>query len=156
MTAFLLAILFSVSPSTPSRTAWMKPEAFKLSIGMSKVQALGELKAAGFDVKPGKNKDEMFVDYSGERTLTLHFREARLKSVRFELFTFLPEVRKAFAEAKAELLRRHGEPRKLASKSIVVYDAEIPNVMLVLSDDPKSENGKKGIGFVAVRYYDPK
>jgi hypothetical protein len=156
MTATLLALLLSVVPAPPSRTAWMNPEVFKLSIGMSRMQALGELKAAGFEAKPGKNKDEMFVDYSDEQTLTLHFRNARLASVRFELFTYLPDVRRAFDEAKADLLRRHGQPRKLSSKSIVVYDSEVPNVMLVLSADPNSAHGKKGLGFVAVRYYDPR
>ena len=156
MLPFVLAVLFSVAPTSPSRTGWMRPEAFHLSIGMSRFEALGQLKAAGYEAKPGKNADEVFVDYSAERTLTLHFRNARLASVRFELFTFLPDVRRAFDEAKADLLRARGEPKKLASKSIVVYDDSVPNVMIVLSDDPKSENGKKGIGFVAVRYYDPR
>lgn len=156
MLPLVLAVLFSVVPASPSRTAWMNPDVFHLSIGMTRLEAIGRLETAGYDVKPGKNKDEVFVDYSAERTLTLHFRNARLASVRFELFTFLPDVRQAFDEAMADLLRSRGEPKKLASKSIVVYDDSVPNVMLVLSDDPKSENGRKGIGFVAVRYYDPR
>lgn len=156
MPALLLALLFSVIPASPSRTSWMHPQAFKLTIGMSRFEALGLLRSAGYDVKPGKNADEMFVDYADERTLTLHFRNARLWSIRFELFTFLPDVPKAFDEAKADLQRERGNPKKLTSKSIVVYDDAIPNVMLVMSNDPRSENGKKGIGYVAVRYYDPK
>jgi len=155
MAAYVLALLLSVVPSS-GRTAWMRPEAFHLAIGMSRLQVLGELKAAGFEAKPGKNKDEYFVDYTNERTLTLLFRNARLWSVRFELFAFLPEVRPAFDEAKADLQKELGVPKKLPSKTIVVYDERVPNVMLVMSDDPQTTNGRKGIGFVAVRYYDPK
>jgi hypothetical protein len=28
--------------------------------------------------------------------------------------------------------------------------------MVVLSDDPQSRYGKKGVGYLAVRYYDPR
>ena len=155
MPALLLTLLFVAFPSS-SRTSWMRPDAFHLSIGMSRTEALKTLRNAGYEVKPGKNKDEMFVDYTDERTMTLHFSEARLWSIRFELFTFLPDVRKAFDEAKADLLKERGQPKKLSSKWIVVYDDSVPNVMVVMSDDPRSDNGKKGIGFVALRYYDPR
>jgi len=36
-----------------------------------------------------------------------------------------------------------------------VYDHTLPNVMVVLADDPKSANGQKGLGILVVRYYDP-
>lgn len=155
MAAILLTLLFTVFPSS-SRTSWMRPDAFHLEIGMSRFEALATLRGAGYEVKPGKNKDEMFVDYTAEKTMTLHFRDARLWSVRFELFAFLPEVPKAFDEVKADLQKELGDSKRLASKSIVVYDENVPNIMVVMSADPHSDNGKKGIGFVAVRYYDPK
>jgi hypothetical protein len=155
MSAFLLSLLLITFPAS-SRTSWMRPDAFHLSIGMSRMQALSELKAGGHTYKTGKNADELFVDYTDDKALTLHFRDARLYSIRFELFTFLPEVHKAFDEEMAELQKERGDPKKLASKSILVYDDAVPNVMVVMSDDPNSQNGKKGIGFVAVRYYDPK
>jgi hypothetical protein len=77
-----------------------------------------------------------------------------LKSIRFELFTILPEAPKAFEEERAFLREALGEPR-MGSKKILVYDQTLPNVMAILSADPKSEQAKKGIGMVVVRYYDP-
>ena len=47
-----------------------------------------------------------------------------------------------------------GKPRK-ASKSLLVYDNRLPNVMVVVNDDPKSDSGQKGVGMLVVRYYDP-
>lgn len=155
MPALLLTLLFTVFPSS-SQTSWMRPDAFHLSIGMSRFAALGTLRSAGYDVKPGKQKGEMFVDYTADKTMTLHFNEGRLWSVRFELFTFLPDVPKAFEELRADLRKDRGEPKKLSSKSILVYDDTVPNVMVVMSNDIHSANGRKGIGYVVVRYYDPK
>jgi hypothetical protein len=78
-----------------------------------------------------------------------------LWSIRFELFAFLPDSKTAFNEEKAFLHESLGEPKKLKSKSVLVYDSTLPNVMVVLSADPKSENGAKGLGILVVRYYDP-
>ena len=154
MQALVLALLFTVFPSK-SATSWMRPEAFHLTIGMSRTDAMTTLADRGYSTRTGKNADEVFFDYSDSRTVTLHFRDDRLWSARFELFAFLGDVHKAFDEAKADLQKERGAPKKLASPKIIVYDDTIPNIMVVVSDDPQSDNGKRGIGFVAVRYYDP-
>jgi hypothetical protein len=152
MLALVLTLLFTAFPSN-SATSWMRPDAFHLELGMSRGEAARTLSDSGFQVKAGKKADELYFDYTDSRTVTLHFANDRLWSVRFELFAFLGEVRKAFDEVKTDLRKQRGAPKKLASKTIVVYDETVPNVMVVVSDDPQSENGRKGIGFLAVRYY---
>ena len=144
--AALLALLLAIA--TPS-TDWMRLDAFHLTIGMPRAEALGALRA--WNPKQGKDANEIVVDYSGDKALTLEFKKDRLTSVRFELFVLLPQVRKAF-EAKRTAM---GEPRK-ATRSVLIYDQALPNVMVVVNDDPKSVQGKKGVGVLAVRYYDPR
>ena len=151
--ALLLALLLSTAFPSTSRTSWMRPESFHLTIGMTRAEAMTALEK--WAPKPGKDADEVIVDYSDERALTLQFRKERLTSVRFELFVFLPDIRLAFEEERVRLGESRGKPRK-ATKSILIYDNALPNVMVVATDDPKSEQGKKGIGVLAVRYYDPR
>jgi hypothetical protein len=148
----ILALLLSAFPST-QQTSWMRLESFRHSIGMSRVQAMSELKS--WNPKPGSTQDEVVVDYSGDKALTLLFRNERLYSARFELFVMLPAIRQAFAEEREYLRSAHGKPR-VSSASVLVYDTELPNLMVVMQDDPKSEQGKKGVGVLAVRYYDPR
>ncbi|HEX7151140.1 MAG TPA: hypothetical protein VF618_06600 [Thermoanaerobaculia bacterium] len=157
MLTTILTLLLSAATAFPSasQTGWMRPESFRLTIGMSRADAVRTLSDGGWQVKQGKKADEMLVDYTDERALTLEFQKERLKSVRFELFSFLPEVRKAFAEEKQFLTKTLGQPKK-GTKSVLIYDDRLPNVIVVLSDDPKSENGQKGVGFMAVRYFDPR
>jgi len=149
--AFLLATAF---PSS-NRTAWMRPEAFHLAIGMSRADAVKRLEEDGWKTKPGKDASQIVVDYSEERAMTLGFERERLNSIRFELFQVLPQIRSAFDEEKAYLKSKLGAPKKLKSKSIVLYENTLPNVMVVVSADPKSEQGKQGVGMLVVRYYDP-
>ena len=148
----LALLLLTAFPST-NRTAWMRPDAFHLAIGMKRaevVRALGK-----WDARPGKDADELIVDYSEGKSLTLAFSKGRLTSLRFELFGYFPIVRMAFDEEKQHLLTAHGKPRK-ATRSILIYDNTLPNVMVVVNDDPKTAQGKKGLGVLAVRYYDPR
>ena len=153
MIAFL-AFLFATSFPSNSKTSWMRPESFHLTIGMSRAEAVKELESRGWKLKPGDDAEHFVLDFSDDKALTLHFNHDRLHSVRFELYVFLGDARKAFAEEKAFLQESFGSPR-VASKSVVVYDNRLPNVVAVLTDDPKSEAGKKGIGMLVVRYYDP-
>ena len=146
----LLALLLAISaPSQVSTTDWMRLDAFHLTIGMPRAEAVDALRA--WSPKPGKDANELVVDYAGDKSLTLEFRKDRLTSVRFELFTLLPQVRKAFEEKRAAM----GEPRK-ATRSILIYDDALPNAMVVVADDPKSAQGRKGLGVLAVRFYDPR
>ncbi len=152
MPGFLLALLLTAFPST-QQTSWMRLESFRLSIGMSRMQAMEALHT--WNPKEGKDANEVVVDYSGEKAITLEFKNERLQSVRFELFVLLPQVRKAFEEERVHLLKAHGEPRR-STRSVIIYDNELPNVMVVVKDDPASEQGRKGVGVLAVRYYDPR
>ena len=153
----IFALLLLLVPPLPSasRTSWMRPESFHLTIGMSRPDALRSLSELGLSSKRGRNADEYVVDYADDKALTLTFAGERLTSVRFELFAFISEVREAFGEEKKYLASAHGSARK-ATRSALIYDQMLPNVMVVLSADPKTENGKKGLGFLAVRYYDPR
>jgi hypothetical protein len=131
----------------------MRPDSFHLTVGMPREEALQALEA--WNPKPGVVDDEIVVDYSDERALTLSFRNDRLHSLRFELFLFLPEVRSAFEEMRTYLEKTFGEPRA-ATGAVLVYDQTLPNIMVVVGDDPASAQGKQGIGVLAIRYYDPR
>ncbi|HUP44523.1 MAG TPA: hypothetical protein VM779_03325 [Thermoanaerobaculia bacterium] len=152
----IVALLLATAFPSASKTSWMSPQSFRLTIGMPRVEAVGVLESGGWGIKKGRNDDEIIIDYSEGRAMTLDFRGDRLRSVRFELFATLPEVRAAFDEQKSVLRKEHGEPKKQArNHPIIVYDDRLPNIMVVLSDDPQSDYGKKGVGYLAVRYYDP-
>ncbi len=131
----------------------MRPDAFHLAIGMPRAEVMRALKS--WEAKPGKDANELIVDYSEDKSLTLGFTKDRLTSLRFELFAYFPIVRMAFDEEKQHLLSAHGKPRK-ATASILIYDNTLPNMIVVVNDDPKTEQGKKGLGVLAVRYYDPR
>lgn len=154
----LLVFTLLLATAFPSRTTtgWMRPEAFRLGIGMSRTEVMKVIKDGGWDPKEGRTADEVVLDYTGERSVTLEFRRARLRSIRFELFLTLDKIKEAYEEERAYLRKELGPPRAtLRDGAVLLYDDKLPNVMVVLSNDPKSDNGKKGIGFVAVRYYDP-
>lgn len=153
MPNFLLLLLLATSFPSTSQTSWMRPESFRLAIGMPRAEAVRALEK--WSPKAGRSADELVVDYTDDKAMTLEFRKDRLTSIRFELFVYLPQVRKAFEEEKKHLAKVRGAAPKV-TKSIVIYDNALPNVMLVAADDPKSEQGKKGLGVLAVRYYDPR
>lgn len=146
MAAPILALLLAIAAPT---TDWMRLESFHLTIGMQRAEALNALRA--WNPKQGKDANELVVDYASDKALTLDFKKERLTSVRFELFALLPHVRKAFEAKRVEM----GEPRK-ATRSVLIYDNALPNAIVVVNDDPKSAQGKKGLGVLAVRYYDPR
>lgn len=150
--ALVLAFLIGAFPST-SMTSWMRLESFRLTIGMTRDEVLKA--ASPWNPKYGRDKNELVIDYADDKALTLELKNDRLRSVRFELFAFLPQIRKAFDEEKSYLRESRGKPRK-ATKAVLVYDNMLPNLMVVVTDNPKSEHGKKGLGVLAVRYYDPR
>src|SRR4029078_13549622 len=155
MPIVLLILALVTSFPSNSKTSWMTPQSFRLVIGMPRAEALKTLHDAGWVAKHAKSNDELVVDYSEDKALTLDFNRDRLRSIRFELFAIIPEVRAAFDEQKSALKKEHANPKKLQSPSVIVYDDRLPNIMVVLSDDPKSDYGKRGVGYLAVRYYDP-
>ena len=155
MIAILALFLATAFPSS-DKTSWMRPDAFHLVIGMPRAEAMRALESNGWTAKKGAVPDHVIVDYADDKTLTLAFERNRLKSARFELFVILHDAQKVFAEETAYLRATFGEPKKLKSKSVILYDNALPNVMAVLSNDPRSEQGQKGVGMVVVRYYDPR
>lgn len=156
MTITIFALLVATAFPSSTRTSWMTPESFRLAIGMPKAEAVKALETSGWTLKKGRHENEVVVDYSEDKALTLEFDRDRLRSVRFELFALLPDIRVAFSEQRTLLRKAHGTPRKaLKSSAVVLYDDRLPNIMVVLSDDPKSQYGRKGFGYLAVRYYDP-
>jgi hypothetical protein len=151
LAALLLATAF---PST-SKTSWMRPESFHLAVGMSRDEVLKSLSDRGWATKQGDDDDHLMIDYADDKAVTLQFHKNRLRSIRFELYLFLPDAQTAFAEEKAYLKDSLGRPKKMKSKSVLLYDRILPNVMVVLSADPKSANAQKGLGILVVRYFDP-
>jgi hypothetical protein len=149
MIATVALLLATAFPST-SRTSWMRPESFHLVVGMSRSDAL---KAVAI-YKPNVVNDEASFDYNDSEGVTLQFRRDRLNAIRFEYFAFLQDARAAFREERAWLQTTFGSPKKTAAK-VVIYDNRLPNVMAVLTDDSNSDQGRKGIGMLVVRYYDP-
>lgn len=152
MIAVVALFLATAFPSN-NKTAWMRPESFHLVIGMPRADAMQAL--SGWKPKTGKD-GQVTVDYADDKTLTLAFDKDRLKSVRFELFVILHDAKSLFADEAAYLRAKYGEPKSLKSRAVVLYDNALPNIMAVLSNDPKSEQGQKGVGLVVVRYYDPR
>lgn len=150
----ILALFFAAAFPSNSKTSWMRPESFHLKIGMGRAAAVQALESNGWKTKRGDNDDQLVVDYADDKSLTLQFERERLKSIRFELFTILQEAPKAFDEERDFLHESLGKPR-MKSKTVLLYDQILPNVMAVLSADPKSEQAQKGVGMLVVRYYDP-
>ena len=151
----LIVFLFAAEFPSSSKTSWMRPESFHLAVGMSRAETVQKLADTGWKTKKGDDDDHLIIDYADDKEVTLQFHHDRLRSIRFELFTFLPDAHTAFAEERAFLRESLGRPKAMKSKSVLLYDRVLPNVMVVLSADPKSENGSKGLGILVVRYYDP-
>jgi hypothetical protein len=153
MIAFIAFLLATSFPSN-SKTSWMRPESFHLSIGMTRAAAMKELETFGWKAKRGEDDAHWNVDYADDKSFTMRFDHGRLHSLRFELYAIVGQTRNAFAEEKAFLQETFGKPR-ISTPALIVYDQRLPNVMVVLNDDPKSEAGRKGVGILVVRYYDP-
>ena len=145
----LLAILFAVAPSV-SQTAWMRPDAFHLTVGMAKADAVKALSDGGVKLRDGDHAGQMIADISPTKSLTIEFAKERLQSIRFELFTMSDLIGSAFEEEKKSLRDSFGAPKAISSKSLVIYDRTLPNVMAVMTIDTK-----QGLGTLAVRYFDP-
>lgn len=152
-----LLVFFATAFPSQNKVAWMRPESFHLIVGMSRADTLKALDAGGWKTREGKSASQLIVDYTDAQSITLDFRKDRLHSVRFEFFAFLQDAREAFDEEKTYLRKTLGKPKSgVKSKSILVYDNRLPNVMVVLDVDPKTERGRQGIGMLSVRYYDPR
>jgi hypothetical protein len=150
----IFALFFATAFPSNSKVSWMRPESFHLTIGMNRAAAVKALESNGWKTKKGNTASQLVVDYAEDKSLTLQFAGERLTSIRFELFTILQDASKAFEEERTFLHGSLGKPRQ-GTKKILIYDHKLPNVMAILSADPKSEQAQKGVGMVVVRYYDP-
>ena len=144
----LIAILFAVAPSV-SQTSWMRPDAFHLTIGMPKAQAIKVLAEGGVKLRDGDHAGQMIADITETKSITVEFSKERLQSIRFELFTPMEVIGAAFDEEKKYLRESLGAPKANSAK-LVIYDATLPNVMAVVTTDMK-----QGLATLAVRYFDP-
>ena len=144
----LIAILFAVAPSV-SQTSWMRPDAFHVTIGMPKAQAIKVLGENGVKLRDGDHAGQMIADITQTKSITVEFSKERLQSIRFELFTMIDALGAAFDEEKKFLRESLGAPKANTSK-LVIYDASLPNVMAVITTDTK-----QGLGTLAVRYFSP-
>ena len=151
----LFALWFAAAFPSESKTSWMRPQSFHLAIGMNRGETMKALQSKGWKPKKGDKPDEVVLDYADDKTLTMVFGGDRLESIRFELFMILHDAHTAFEEEKIYLRSSLGPPKKLKSESILLYDNKLPNIMVVLSADPKSHQGQKGVGMLVVRYFDP-
>ena len=145
----LLAILFAVAP-TVTQTAWMRPDAFHLTIGMKKADAVKALAEGGVTLRDGDHAGQMIADITQTKSITVEFAKDRLQSIRFELFTMSDAIGTVFEEEKKALRDSFGAPKAISSKSMVIYDRTLPNVMAVMTVDTR-----QGLGTLAVRYFDP-
>lgn len=145
-----IALLLSTAFPSSSRTAWMRPESFRLNLGMQRAEVVRRLKEDGWKPEKGDRDNQLIVDYAGNKSLTLEFQKERLSSIRFELFLMMPEVAGAFNEEKTFLRNTRGEPKPIKSASMIIYDSELPHIMVVQTKDET-----KGLGVLAVRYYNP-
>ena len=144
----LIAILFAVAPSV-SQTSWMRPDAFHLTIGMPKAQAVKVLANDGVKLRDGDHAGQMIADITETKSITVEFSKERLQSIRFELFTMIDAIGGAFDEEKKYLRESLGAPKANSAK-LVIYDATNPRVMAVVTTDTK-----QGLGTLAVRYFAP-
>jgi hypothetical protein len=152
------AILLSIAGAFPSpaKTDWMSPEAFHLAIGMPRSKVVDQLGSSGWKPHPGKAPNHIVVEVDQAKTLTLEFDNDLLRSARFELFDFFPDVKAAFREQSAALRKRFGVPKRgVPSKSVLIYDKVHPNIIVVISTDPHTSAGRQGLGFLTVRYFEP-
>jgi hypothetical protein len=153
MLGLLLLAVLDAFPA-PTTTSWMSPQAFHLSVGMRRSKVVAVLEGGGWKPRPGKAANHLVIVYGEQRSITLEFERERLRSIRFELFDFIPAIKSSFAEESAELESRYGPARKKAA-GILVYEERQPNIMVVMSTDPRTTAGRQGLGFLTVRYFEP-
>jgi hypothetical protein len=153
MTSLLLISLLFGGVAPAPQTAWMTPERFGLELGMTLAQAEAAIVEARLASKEGKEPGHRLVEVSDKRMITLAFEAGSLRSIRFELVDFLPEIRTAWKEIILRMLSAHGKPsRQTESPRTLVYEGCDPEIYVFASVEPKGAFGEQGLGFLVVRY----
>lgn len=151
MLALLLA-LFATFPST-SPTAWMQPEAFRLTLGMQREEAVARLSESRWKLEPDARGEggDLLLSYDSGKSAALDFTDGKLVAIRFELIGMRGEMRAAFDEIRARLERSRGLPQT-AREKMLIYDGAPPHIIVVLTDEATSRFGERGLGYLGVRY----
>lgn len=149
-TTFLLVLLLQSLPTT-SEVAWMEPAAFHLKIGQTRAQVEASFARRGW--KLAEEGETLVHEYANGKTVVLEFRDDRVRSIRFELVTFIPRQTAEWSEVRDRLLALHSKP-VVESDSVMVFREKDLEIHAVLQDDPDSEIGKQQAAMIIVRYFD--
>jgi hypothetical protein len=153
--ALQLLVQEPVAPAPGSE--WMDPAALGLCIGMTRGDVENAVDRARLQHEPGKYPRQIVVRYSETKNIMLQFVDDRLQSARYELVDFIPAVRKAYGDRVAAIEKSVGyeAARQKGDRAVLLYNKATPNVMVVLSTVPDDDFGKQGLGFLAIRWFDP-
>lgn len=159
MLALVLALQIAAQAVFPgaSNSAWMSPQSFGFEIGMSRPEIEAKISSAGWKSVPGKYPRQLIVQYSDTKTVMLLFVDDKLQSARFELVDFIPNVRSAYEERVAAIEKEvcYEGAKQKGDREVLLFNRESPNVMVVLSTVPNDDFGRQGLGFLAIRWFDP-
>lgn len=159
MLALVFVLQFLVQSAAPAASGsdWMTPDRYGICIGMSRGDVEAAVDRAGLRMEAGKYPRQLVVRYAETKTITLQFVDDKLQSVRFELVDFIPVVRRAYEERVGVIEKTLGyeAAKTKGDRAVVTFNRETPNVMVVLSTMPNDDFGKQGLGFLAIRWFDP-
>jgi len=158
MLALVLLLQLSTQAANPEAALdWMSPDKLGVCIGMERGDVETTIERAGLKAEPGKYSRQLVVHYSETKTVTMQFVDERLQSIRFELVDFIPAVRGAYQERLGAIEKKFGyeAPQQKGDRAVVMFNRETPNVMIVLSTVPDDAFGRQGLGFLAIRWFDP-
>ncbi|MFA6959008.1 MAG: hypothetical protein WC538_24310 [Thermoanaerobaculia bacterium] len=159
MFALLVLLQFLMQGGAPAVSShdWMSPDKLGLCIGMARPDVEAAVERAGLKAEPGKYSRQLVVHYAETRTVTMQFVDDRLQSIRFELVDFIPSVRGAYKERLGAIEKTVGyqAAKQKGDRAVVTFNRETPNVMVVLSTVPDDAFGRQGLGFLAIRWFDP-
>jgi len=158
MLALVLLLQLSTQAANPEAALdWMSPERLGLCIGMARPDVETAVERAGLKAEPGKYSRQLVVHYAETKTVTMQFVDDRLQSIRFELVDFIPTVRGAYKEQVAAIEKQLGYEvaKQKGDRAVLMYNRENPNIMVVLSTVPDDAFGRQGLGFLAIRWFDP-
>lgn len=134
----------------------MTPAAFRISIGMDEKQVRERFAAASIELRQGEKEGELVADYEDGKTITVHFSDGRLDSVRFELIDFLPVIPQHWKTLSERLRAELGQPDiSPAGTDVLIWQDRSPNVIAALSTRRDNDFGKQGLGYAVVRYFEP-
>lgn len=159
MLAFVVLLQFLLQGAMPvqATTDWMSPTWLGVSIGMPRADVEAAIGRAGLKAEPGKYSRQLVVRYAETKTVTMQFVDDHLQSIRFELVDFIPVVRSAYESRLATIEKDagHAPPKQSGERAVVLFNRANPNIMVVLSTVPNDDFGKQGLGFLAIRWFDP-